>query len=238
LSASIFQNPIPLGNGVQIAAETIVQKVAPLLTAERRTKIEHVLAARTFTVSVVLENLYDRGNVSAVLRSAEALGLAHVHVINSGEKFKESQRTTAGADKWIELERWRSTAECVAALKKQGQQIVVTHLDASSRPMDDVDFTLPTALVLGNEKDGVSKEMLAAADKLVILPMAGFVQSYNISVAGALSFYHIYMDRVRRRGSQGDLSEAEKEILRAHYYLRTQPSAEDMLRELVQRKEI
>jgi tRNA (guanosine-2'-O-)-methyltransferase len=117
-------------------------------------------------------------------------------------------------------------------------QIVVTHLDSTSKPIAEVDFTKPSALVLGNEKEGVSQEMIEAADHRVLLPMVGFVQSYNISVAGALSFYQIYVDRIRRQGFHGDLSEEQKQVLKAHYCLRTQPSAEEMLFEMVQRGSI
>ncbi len=232
-----FEDWLQIKNA-QISAENVVEKLLPLLTAERRQKIDQVLEGRTFNVSVVLENIYDRGNASAVMRSAEALGLTRVHLIESGEKFKESQRTTAGADKWIELKKYKSTPECLAQLKSEGVQIIVTHLDSTSKPIGEIDFTQPSALVLGNEKDGVSPEMLAAATHRVILPMVGFVQSYNISVAGALSFYQIYADRMQRQGRHGDLSEKEKMILKAHYYLRTQPSAEDVLFEMVQRGQI
>ena len=232
-----FEEKIRIRNK-ELDPAMVVEQLTALLTDERRRKIDQVLEGRTFKISVVLENIYDRGNASAVMRSAEALGLTRVHMIESGEKFKESQRTTAGADKWIELKKYKSTAECVVALKSDSVQIVVTHLDANSRRMDEIDFTKPTALVLGNEKDGASAEMLAAATHRVILPMVGFVQSYNISVAGALSFYHIYCDRLQRQGHHGDLSEQEKMIMKAHYYLRTQPSAEDFLAEKIQRQEL
>jgi tRNA (guanosine-2'-O-)-methyltransferase len=224
-----FSGEIQLPNGKSVSAQTVIEKIGPMLTKERLEKIDRVVEHRTFNSVVVLEDIFDRGNASAVMRSAEALGFTQVHMIELGEKFRESQRTTAGADKWIELKKWKSTKDCVQALKNQGKQIVVTHLDATSIPISEVDFSKPTAIVLGNEKEGVSKEMIASADYRVVIPMVGFVQSYNISVAGALCFYHIYQDRMRRLGRQGDLSVSEKEILRAIYYMRTQPSSEDVL---------
>jgi tRNA (guanosine-2'-O-)-methyltransferase len=224
-----FPNQIQLPNGKSVSTETVIQKIGPMLTKERLEKIDKVVEHRTFSTVVVLEDIFDRGNASAVMRSAEALGFSQIHMIELGEKFRESQRTTAGADKWVELKKWKSTKDCVQELKKQGKQIVVTHLDATSIPISEVDFSKPTAIVLGNEKEGVSKEMIESADHRVIIPMVGFVQSYNISVAGALCFYHIYQDRVRRLGKQGDLTDSEKNILRAIYYMRTQPSSEDVL---------
>lgn len=233
-----FSNEISLGSGKTVTAEKVCEKIGPLLTADRFQKIERVVSARAYNHVVVLENIYDRGNASAVMRSAEGFGFGQCHVIELGEKFKESQRTTAGADKWVEVKKWKSTLDCVKELKSQGKQIVVTHLDSTSKNIAEVDFTKPSAIVLGNEKDGVSKEMIAAADHRVILPMVGFVQSYNISVAGALCFYHIYMDRLRRQGFHGDLTENQKTILKAHYYMRTQDSSVDYLVELMARGEL
>jgi tRNA (guanosine-2'-O-)-methyltransferase len=184
---------------------------------------------------VVLESIYDRGNVSAVMRSAEGLGFGNFHVIETQEKFKESQRVTQGADKWVEVKKWKKTADCVKSLKDQGFKICVTHLDEKSKPLHEIDFSQKTALVLGNEKDGVSAEMIAAADERIIIPMTGFVQSFNISVAGALSLYHISQDRLKKRGTNASLNETEQGILRALYYLRTQDSAVQFLEELFAR---
>lgn len=232
-----FNDPIKL-LGKDFTAQQVLQVVSPLLTEERRKKIQRVASERCFDFVPVLENIYDRGNASAVMRSAEAFGFAQVHMIELGEKFKESQRTTAGADKWTEVNKWKSTAECVQELKRQGKQIVVTHLSESSKAISDVDFSKPTALVLGNEKDGVSREMVQAADHCVLLPMVGFVQSYNISVAAALCFYHAFEDRKRRLGRSASVSDFEIETLKAIYSLRTQDSGQDVLLSKRERGEI
>lgn len=225
------------GNGpVQNASyREVLKHIWPLLTEERRQKIEKVVESRCFSNVVVLENIYDRGNISAVIRSAEAFGLSQVHLIEYGEKFKESQRTTAGADKWIETRKWKSTQACIDQIKSEGKQIVVTHLNSTSKPISEIDFSKPSALVLGNEKDGISEEMIEAADHRVIIPMEGFVQSYNISVAGALCFYQIYLSRQARLGHSGDLSPQEKEILKAVYASRTLDSSADILAGLAHR---
>jgi tRNA (guanosine-2'-O-)-methyltransferase len=229
---------IVLNTKLEVSVADVHMHIAPLLTAERKSRVDQVSKERNFSNVVVLENIYDRGNASAVMRSAEALGFAQVHLIELGEKFKESQRTTAGADKWIEVKKWKSTKACVEDLKRQGKKIIVTHLDANAKPISEVDFSGPTALVLGNEKDGVSSEMIQAADECVVLPMVGFVQSYNISVAGALSFYHIYMDRIKRLGTSRDVDEKQIARIQAEYYVRTLDSAEKLLGELKERKVI
>jgi tRNA (guanosine-2'-O-)-methyltransferase len=225
-----FRREIFLNSQYSVPFQVVLERVWPLLTEERRQKIERVVKGRCFSNVVVLEDIYDRGNVSAVVRSAEALGFSQVHLIELGEKFKESQRTTAGADKWIEMKRWKNRSDCIRQLKSEGKQIVVTHLDVSSKPISAVDFSKPSALVLGNEKEGVSPEMIDAADHRVIIPMEGFVQSYNISVAGALCFYQMYLSRVASLGRSGELSLEEQEILKAVYATRTLDSSEDVLR--------
>lgn len=223
-----YSSEIEIGPQLTVNYKTVLKKIGPLLTAPRREKIKKVVARRFFSTAIVLEGIYDRGNTSAVMRSAEAMGFAHFHVIETQEKFKESHRVTKGADKWLEIKKWKNSKDSINYLKQQGFQICVTSLEGAC-PIQDVDFTKPSALVLGNEKDGVSKEMMDAADVKMMIPMTGFVQSFNISVAGALCLYHIYQQRY----SMGtDLSNDEKGILEALYYMRTLDSATDYLREL------
>lgn len=234
----------PYGPDLEINAhlkvnyQLVLEKIGPLLTPERREKIDRVVSLRNFDTAVVLESIYDRGNISAVMRSAEGLGFGNFHVIETQEKFKESARVTQGADKWVEVKKWKQTADCVKSLKEQGYAICVTHLDATSKPLHEIDFSKKTALVLGNEKDGVSPEMVAAADHRVIIPMSGFVQSFNISVAGALSLYHISQDRLKKNGTNASLTKEEQDILRAYYYMRTQDSSYQYLEELYNRNNL
>lgn len=229
-----YSPEIPLREDLKVHYQIVLDKIGPLLTAERKHKIHKVVQGRNFSTAVVLEGIYDRGNISAVMRTAEALGFANFHVIETQEKFKEANRVTQGSDKWVETKKWKTTAEAVKFLKANQFKIVVTSLEAS-HPISEVDFSGRTALVLGNEKEGVSAEMLAAADERILIPMQGFVQSYNISVAGALSLYHIMQDRVRRLAKNADLTEEEQGILAAYYYLRTQDSAVDYLKEMFKR---
>lgn len=227
-----FAPLLHVSGDLQVDYRDVLAHIFPLLTPERQQRMVQVVAGRTGTVVPVLENLYDRGNISAVLRSAEAFGLYQVEFIELGEKFKESQRTTAGADKWVETRKWKSTSACVENLKSRGYRVVATHLSPDARPIEQIDFSRPTALVLGNEKDGITPEMAELADERVILPMYGFVQSFNISVAAALAFYQVVQDRRHRLGAHGDLSVEEQDILRGVYSLRTLDSAADILARL------
>lgn len=220
---------------LKVHYQTILDKVGPLLTPERKEKIQKIVSQRNFDTAVVLEGIYDRGNISAVMRSAEGLGFGNFHVIETQEKFKEANRVTQGADKWVEVTKWKTAQPCIESLKAQGYKICVTHLDAKAKPLHEVDFTGKVALVLGNERDGASPEMIAAADETVIIPMTGFVQSFNISVAGALSLYHVYQDRLKKYGTNASLTDEQQSILAAHYYMRTQDSAAQYLEELFNR---
>ncbi len=224
---------ISLREDLQIHYQMVLDFLGPLLTAERREKIERVVGLRNFQTAVVLDGIYDRGNISAVMRTAEGLGFANFHVIETQERFKEANRVTQGADKWTEVRKWKTPREAAVHLKSLGHRLIVTHLDAS-KPLQDIDFTAPSALVLGNEKSGVSDAMIELADERVRIPMTGFVQSFNISVAGALCLYEIH--RQQQDSLAQRLTPEQQGILRAHYYLRTLDSGKDMLIENLTRQ--
>jgi len=223
-----MENPFcfPSGN---YTAEEIIEALSEVLTEERKTRIEDVVAKRSFQFVPVMENIYDRGNISAVMRSAEAFGFLRCHIIEAeNAKFKAANRVTKGADKWLDVKVFRTPQESVIELRKNGFQIFATHLHAS-KPINEIDFSKPTAIVLGNEKDGVSDEMVSLCDGNVIIPMQGFSQSFNISVAAALLFYHAFHERVKIFERSGDLSEQQKLFVTANYYLRTLDNAEKIL---------
>lgn len=223
----------PYGHrGLKFSAADVLKHLAPRLTPERWAKIQKVVSGRTCDVTPILEDIYDRGNISAVFRSAEAFGFQNVHVIEPNDKFKESQRVTAGAEKWLDIVRFKETPAAVSHLKERGYQVLATHLDSAARPLAEMDLTRPTAIVFGNEKDGISKSMIELCDATVILPMRGFVQSYNISVAAAIAFQTILSAR-ESAGLLGGLSEDERRLLEAHYCLRTLDNASEILQRLI-----
>ncbi len=194
----------------------LVEHLHSHVTPERWKRIQTAVDSRRPRTAVVLEDIYDRGNTSAVMRSAEAFGLYQLHMIELGEKFKESKRVTQGAHKWLDSKKWKSTAACVENLKGQGYKIYVTHLDAQAKPLAEVDMSQPFAIAFGNEKDGASAELLALADERVYIPMQGFVQSFNISVAAALCFYHIHLFAKKQH-----MSDEERTRLLALYLTRS-----------------
>ncbi len=218
-----------------VSPDAIVAWLRPYVTERRQQRIEQVLEGRTYTVVPVVEGLANTGNVSAVMRSAEALGYQGFGIIKGQvKKYKTSERTTQGADKWLDVWAWPTVAEAVPALKAAGYRVVATTLEQAD-PIDTFDFTVPTALVFGNEVEGVSRELLAMADARSVIPIVGFTQSFNISVAAALALYHAQRDRLARQGRHGDLSPEWKATLRAVFYLRSVQKAGMILWERLQR---
>ena len=208
----------------------LINILGPYLTPARIERLRGVVGRRTSTVITVIEGLINLGNVSAVMRSAEALGFHQFHVIEGGTRFKNSPRTSQGAEKWLDVSRWPDAATCIPQLQARGYSVVATHLDDTAVPIGEIDFTKPTALVFGNEQEGISEELARLADQRCIIPMVGFVQSFNISVAAAVALYHAYHDRMSRQGFHGDLDDTEKEALLAAYYYRSVKHADDILK--------
>ncbi len=206
----------------------IIRRLGPHLSEERAERIRRVVRERTYHVVTVVEGLANTGNVSAVMRTAEGLGMQEFHVIRGSVPPKKSARTTQGAHKWLDLHFHESAAACVRPLRRRGYRVAVTHLDAKAVPISSLDFSEPVAIVLGNELSGVSEEMIALADQTVLLPLAGFVQSYNISVAAAMALYHA--DQARRAAGVGSLEAGERERLEADFMIRAVRHAERLLR--------
>lgn len=208
------QNQIKVGEQAY-SPDQVLKNLQDFVSPERREKVDQVLRLRSAHFVSVLEGLYDRGNISAVMRSAEAFGFFKMHIIEKSEKFKESQRVTQGADKWLEVQKWKSTRDCLLKLKSEGYKIYSTHLSQGALSFDDLDLGQKTAVIFGNEKEGVSQEALELSDGNVLLPMSGFTQSFNISVAAALSFQRAFLKEPPR------LKQEEAELLKASYYLRS-----------------
>ncbi|CAD7704933.1 unnamed protein product, partial [Ostreobium quekettii] len=222
----------------QADSATVIALLTPYISRQRRAAVDKVVSERTFSVVPIVEGLVDTGNLSAVLRSADALGYGAVHCIrNSNKKPKYSQRCSAGADKWLELVEWDRTEDCLADMKENGYHIVVTSLAPGASLVQDVDWTRPTAVVLGNELQGVSDAAMEMADSCAVIPMVGFVESFNISVAAALTLYEAKSSRICKLGFHGDLSEEQQQILKAVLYLRCREDAGRYVKELLSRME-
>src|SRR5690606_32940519 len=126
--------------------------------------------------------------------------------------------------------RWQQPAECARLLREQGYRLIAAHLE-DAVPIGEIDFaSQPSALVFGNEREGLSDGMLRECDMRMVIPMSGFAQSFNISVAAAVAMYHVLQDQTRARGADGDLTTHERAVLTADYCIRSLGASEQILR--------
>jgi tRNA (guanosine-2'-O-)-methyltransferase len=175
-------------------------------TPERLHKVQQLVARRQARVCLVIEHMTDMHNAQAIARSCDAFGIHDVHLIMDAERsFDPSwqgKRSSSSANRWLRYHRWDSTAACLAYLKKQSFRIVATAIDKRATSLQDITFgTDPIALVIGNERVGISDEVRQAADDLLYIEMQGMVDSFNVSVAGALCLYEI----TRQRRAAGEI---------------------------------
>ena len=191
------------------------------LTQQRLARIEEVLGERTYNLTVVVEGLVDSGNVSAVMRTADGFGVQAFHAIDTASSYKHSRRTSRGAEKWLDRYRWRSQDDCTAFLRSAGYRLVAADLSDDAVAIDAVDFSVPTAIMFGNELAGLSTALLAASDIRAMIPISGFVQSFNISVAAALCLLRARDDRLRLLGTHGDLGDEDRDRLRAVFAMKS-----------------
>jgi tRNA (guanosine-2'-O-)-methyltransferase len=161
------------------------------MTPERKARLTHVLHNRQPNLAVVMENVNDPHNISAVMRTCDAVGIQDIYILNTKipphKKF--GAKSSSSAAKWLTVHQYDNTAACIDALRKQYKRIYTTYLGTDSVSLYDIDFTESTVLVFGNEHDGVSEEIRALADGNFLIPQMGIIQSLNISVACAVSIY-------------------------------------------------
>jgi len=191
-----------------------------LLLEPRKERIEQVLANRTRNLVVVLDRLEDSFNMAAVLRTCEAMGVQEVHVVrNPDVPWSPNSKVTQGCDKWLDLTRYDDFTSCRRALKDRGFSIQVSAVREGARSLFELKFDTKVALVFGNERFGVSEEVLSQADGFFWLPMLGFTQSLNISAAASASITRAVAWRMEHLGRHGDLSADETRALRDHFKL-------------------
>ena len=178
-------------------------------------KIKRVLALRQPDLTVVMENIHDPHNVSAVLRTCDSVGVLGVELLYTIEKFPRiGKKSSSSANKWLSRRKHKSVDACYTSLREEGFSILATRLDQDSVPVFDLDLTRPTAFVLGNESRGVSDEAAEKADFRIQIPMVGMIESLNVSVAAAVCLYEAYRQRVARSGSTSPgLSEGERQAI-------------------------
>jgi tRNA (guanosine-2'-O-)-methyltransferase len=186
------------------------------MTNERRQRIESVLQCRQSNLTVVLENVFDPHNISAVMRSCDAVGIQEIFVLNTKiprhKKFGE--RSSSSAAKWLTIHQHEDAKTCFDAIRKRYDLILTTHLSDDAVSLYELDLTRKVALVFGNEHSGVSDEIRDLADGNFIIPQVGMIRSLNISVACAVSVYEAFRQKkIAGHYDQPQLSKQEHQLL-------------------------
>lgn len=201
----------------QYGIDAVCEAATPLLEDSRIERLDRGLAAKLESLTVVLENLYDPHNGAAAVRSAEAFGLCDLHTID-GEtgSFEAAPDVSLGTQKWIDLHRHESAAECAGRLRDQGFVLCAT-VPGAEFELEELPVDKPLAIWFGNERDGLSAEAQELCDHRVSIRMHGFCQSFNLSVSVAMFVHRLAAKRRAHLGTVGDLNEARRALLRARW---------------------
>ncbi|EEF84168.1 TrmH family RNA methyltransferase [Borreliella spielmanii] len=194
-----------------------IDVLSEFITDGKKARIEEVLSRRTNYLTFVLEDIFQPHNASATIRTGEILGLSDVHIIEKNNKCTLNPDITLGSSQWINLNKYKNTKLAIDRLKSNGYIIVATSLNEQSVNLENFPINNKMAVFFGTELTGLSAEVLGAADLCVKIPMYGFTQSYNISVAVAIVIYSLLI-RLRESGVDYLLNEVEKSNLRLKYY--------------------
>jgi len=165
------------------------------MTPKRLARINSMLDKRQPDLTVCMEGLHKSHNLAAVVRTCDAIGISDVHAVWKSEEAEVRGGSAAGSQNWIDVHNYYKTTDAIAALKAQGMQILVTNLSDTAINFTEIDYTKPTAIILGQEKFGTSQEALALADQDIVIPMVGMVQSLNVSVACSVVLYEAQRQR-------------------------------------------
>ncbi|GAK29757.1 tRNA (guanosine(18)-2'-O)-methyltransferase TrmH [Serratia liquefaciens] len=192
------------------------------MSPERYARICEMLATRQPDLTVCLEQVHKPHNVSAIIRTADAVGVHQVHAVWPTTRMRTLVSSAAGSNSWVNVQTHRTIGDAVTHLKGQGMQILATNLSARAVDFREVDYTRPTCILLGQEKTGITEEALALADQDIVIPMIGMVQSLNVSVASALILYEAQRQRqnaglYRREHSMLDAEEQQRLLFEGGY---------------------
>jgi len=184
------------------------------MTPERREKLQSVLSKRQNDITIVLENVFDPHNISAVMRTCDAVGVQELYVLNTKipRHKKWGAKSSSSAAKWLTVYQFENAEECFSELRKKYSKILTTHLSSDAVNLYEIDLAQPVALVFGNEHSGVSEEIKNLADGNFIIPQAGIIRSLNISVACAVTLYEAY--RQKALAGHYDTAKLNGEVLK------------------------
>jgi len=192
-----------------LATEEYLKYLEDFITDNRKQGFERVLENRTNYFTIVVEDVFQLHNTSAVMRSCEVFGIQNLHVIDQKHGKTIDKEIALGAEKWVDITRHQNSLSCIESLKTQGYQIVATSPHAEASYLKDFDISKPAAIFFGTEKDGLSDDVLKNADAFIKIPMVGFTESLNISVSAAIVINDV-TTRLRNSNLDWNLKHDEK----------------------------
>jgi tRNA (guanosine-2'-O-)-methyltransferase len=221
-----LQEPKKENEFIQILEEKgLLQKkerwIVEMIRPERLMRLYQVLNQRTRYISVLLEAVDDGHNQAAVLRTADAFGIQNISVVSENKPFEPSKKITKGAHKWLTISKKPDVQTAIKDLKSEGYQIYASYLGDGAVPVEEIDLSKPTVLIFGNELQGLSEEAANLADGKFYIPMYGFVQSFNISVAAALALQEVTKRARETAKERYYLTDEEKRELLLEWIMKT-----------------
>ena len=166
--------------------EATLQFLETFITEQRRERFAKVINQRTKHFTVAVEDVYQLHNTSAVIRSCDVFGIQDIHIIEEVNIKKIDREIAMGAQKWVDVHRYQSTASCIDSLRTKGYQIVATSPHKKDTNLSEFDISQPSCFFFGRETEGLSAQVLDQADQFIKIPMVGFTESLNISVSAAI----------------------------------------------------
>jgi tRNA (guanosine-2'-O-)-methyltransferase len=202
--------------------QLLIDHLSQYATEHKKNGIEKVLSERTKHITLVLEDIYQSQNASAVLRTCECLGIQDIHIIEDDAKYSINKRVLKGANKWIDLHRYKmkgfnNSEICFRNLRESGYKILVTDPSPDGVSINDIPINQKIAVVMGNELNGTSDFAINNADQKIFIPMHGFTESFNISVSAAI-ILNTLLNKLRNSDTDWHLSENEKELIRLEWF--------------------
>ena len=194
-------------------SEGLYKVLSEHLTPRKRELFDSIASLRTRHLTLVLEDVYQAHNSSAVLRSMESWGIQDIYAIENTNPFHMHRRIAKGAFDWLSIHQFHehknNTLACIQDLKSKGYKVVATALHENAIPLEELDITQKTAIVMGTELSGVSSTILEQADENVVIPMHGFTESLNVSVAASVIMQHL-SNKLRKSNIPWQLSQEEQ----------------------------
>ncbi len=197
--------------------QKVLAEFYTIISPSKREMYDRIAKDRTKHVTVVLENIYQEHNASAVLRTCDCFGIQELHAIEKDNQYKIQRDIALGAGRWVDLYNYdqgeNPTIDCIQKLKAKGYKIVATTPHTNDVTINDLDLSTPFALVFGTERRGISDEIKEMADEFVKIPMYGFTESFNISVSAAIAL-NVIRERLEKSSIEWKLSEEEQTLLK------------------------